>query len=267
MQLSYIDIHSHLQFRDFDNDREEVIARMVEKKVGAIVVGTDFYSSKEAISLAEKNKNIFATVGLHPNDNKKEIFNFDEYKKLAQEKKVVAIGECGLDYFRNDSSEEKDRQKKIFEAHIDLAVSENLPLMIHVRDAGPNDSVVRAHDDAIKILELKKILHGDKLRGNIHFFSGSLEEAKKYFDLNFTISFAGVITFTNDYDDVIKNSPIEMIMAETDAPFVAPVPHRGKRSEPIYATEVVKKIAEIRGEDFETVRTILLENTRRIFKL
>jgi len=255
---NYFDIHSHLQFRDFNKDRNDVIVRMGEKKVGTIVVGTDLVSSKEAIDLAEKNKNIFATIGLHPNDNKKEIFNLDEYRKLAQEKKVVAIGECGLDYFRNSSSEEKDRQEKIFESHIDLAVSENLPLMIHVRDA---------HDDVIKILESKKVLCGDKLRGNIHFFSGSVEEAKKYFDLNFTISFTGVITFTNDYDDVIKNSPIEMIMAETDSPFVAPDPFRGKRNEPTFVTEVVKKIAEIKGEDFETVRTILLENTNRVFKL
>jgi len=182
---------------------------------------------------------------------------------LATHPKVVAIGECGLDYFRSQSSrsksnlgeepagdgerfdlaggsltseKERERQKQIFEAQIKLAVSEDLPLMIHCRDA---------HKDVLEILESYKKESGEKLRGNIHFFSGDIDTAKKYFSLGFTISFTGVITFTDDYNDVIRNSPIENILAETDAPYVAPVPHRGQRNEPVYMKEVIKKIAVI----------------------
>jgi TatD DNase family protein len=271
--MKFIDIHSHLQLSDFENDREDIILKMKEKKVGTIIVGTDLESSKKAINISKQNKNIFATVGLHPNDNLEEDFSFEEYEKLTREKKVVAVGECGLDYFSRNlseeiSEEEKNRQKKIFEAHINLAEEKNLPLMIHVRDSIKKNKFKKsAHEDVIEILKSKKNIYKNNLRGNIHFFSGSREEAKKYFDLGFTISFTGVITFTKDYDEVIKNSPIEMIMAETDSPFVSPIPFRGKRNEPTNVIEVVKKIAEIKSEDFEKIRKKILENSKRVFSI
>ncbi len=271
--LKYFDIHSHLQLVDFENDREDIIAQMEKEKIGTIIVGTDFVSSEKAVRIAKKNKNIFASVGLHPNDNLEEKFSFEKYEKLIEEKKVVAVGECGLDYFsRNEaeeiSVEEKKRQKKILELQIDLAVRKNLPLMIHVRDAFKKNKFEKsAHEDMLEILKFKKKLYKNNLKGNIHFFSGNIKESKKYFNLDFTISFTGVITFTKDYDNVIKNSPIEMIMAETDSPFVSPVPFRGKRNEPLNVEEVVKKIAEIRGENFEKVRNKILENTHRIFSI
>jgi len=255
--MKYFDIHSHLQFSQFDSDREEVLARMKKDGVGSIVVGTDFQTSKSAIELSGKEENIFATVGLHPNDNKKEIFDIEKYRALATQPKVIAIGECGLDYFRApDTTGEKERQKNIFEDHVELAISLDLPLMIHCRDA---------HEDVLELLSLKKKKYGEKLRGNIHFFAGDMETAKKYFDLGFTISFTGVITFTNDYNDVIKNSPIENILAETDSPYVAPVPYRGQRNEPVYVKEVVKKIASVRGESEDKIRESLLLNTKRVF--
>jgi len=257
--MKYFDIHSHLQFSQFDSDREEVLARMKKDDVGSIVVGTDFETSKFAIELSGKEENIFATVGLHPNDNKKEIFDIEKYRALATQPKVVAIGECGLDYFRApDTTGEKERQKNIFEGHIELAVSLDLPLMIHCRDA---------HIDVLRILSSKKEEYGEKLRGNIHFFSGDLDTAKKYFDLGFTISFTGVITFTDEYNEVIKNSPMENILAETDSPYVAPVPYRGQRNEPVYVKEVVKKIASIRGEKEDKIRKATLYNTNRIFHI
>ena len=259
MKLKYIDIHSHLQFPQFDKDREEVLACMKKNGVGAIVVGTDWSSSKKAVELAEAHENLWASVGLHPNDNTKEIFNFDAYKKLAENKKVIAIGECGLDYFRCKKGQgEKERQEVLFKSHIRLAVQTNLPLMLHIRDA---------YCDAIEILKESKKIHGDKLRGNVHFFAGNQNIARSFFKLGFSISFTGVITFAKDYDDAIKSAPIDMLMAETDAPYVAPLPHRGKRCEPIYVREVVRKIAEIRGEEAEKVRTRFIDNFKSQFNI
>lgn len=262
MPVQFIDVHSHIQDPAFDADRGEVLARMKEKSVAALVVGTDYEMSQKAVALAELHENLYATIGLHPTDNHQETFRADEYKKLAESenaKKVVAIGECGLDYFRlapEKAREENKRQSEIFEAQIELAVSLNLPLMLHCREA---------HEDMLDILGAKKKEHGERLRGNVHFFSAGKDIAKQYLDLDFTLSFTGVITFARDYDEALKYVPLGGIMAETDCPYVAPVPYRGKRNEPIYVEEVVKKIAEVRGEVFEKVREAVVENARRVF--
>ncbi|GMQ95375.1 MAG: TatD family hydrolase [Patescibacteria group bacterium] len=253
----FFDIHSHINDARFDDDREEVIGRMKKEGVWSIVVGTDLPSSKEAVRLAGSHENLFASVGLHPNDNKAEVFDADAYKALAREPKVVAIGECGLDYFRGgDTEDEKKRQKELFVRQVDLAAASDVPLMIHVRDA---------HADVLDILSSKKKGYGDNLRGNIHFFSGSHETAKKYFNLDFSVSFTGVITFTGDYDEAVQNAPLSMILSETDSPYVAPIPHRGERNEPSYVKEVVKRIAEIRGEDHEDIAKALVDNALRVF--
>ncbi|MBI2047961.1 MAG: TatD family hydrolase [Parcubacteria group bacterium] len=254
----YFDIHSHIQFPQFSKDKNEVLQRMEENEVGALIVGVDAKSSELAIKEVAEKENLFATVGLHPNDVFKESFNVEQYTELARHKKIVAIGECGLDHFRIKNQELRIKQKDILEKHIALAVLLNKPLMIHCRDA---------HDDLIDILQSKKNEHGEKLRGNIHFFTGTKEIAKKYFDLDFTISFTGVLTFTHEYDEVVKYAPLNMIMSETDCPFAAPVPYRGQRNEPVYVVEVVKKIAEIRREDFEKVRNALISNVFRCFKI
>lgn len=261
MSFNYIDIHSHLQMPEYDSDREAVLARMKEAGVGTIVVGVDYESSKQAVEMAEKNENIYACVGLHPKDNTTEVFDTEAYKKLVQNPKVVAIGECGLDFFRleGDSGkveEIKAKQKKLFIQQIELAIEADKPLMLHCRDA---------YREVLDILTPYKKQAGEKLRGNVHFFAGDVVIAREFIDLGFTVSFTGVITFARNYDEVIRSIPLESILSETDAPFVAPVPYRGKRNEPVYVIEVVKKLAEIRGEDLETVRIQLLENTKRVF--
>lgn len=242
---------------------------MEDEGVGVLVVGVDAKSSELAIREVVEKDYLFATVGLHPNDVFKESFDISYYRELAKNKKVVAIGECGLDFFRTKPEKEKiQKQKEVLEAHIALAVELNKPLMIHCRDPlRRGGGEASAHDDLIDILKSKKKEHGDMLLGNIHFFTGTKEIAKKYFELDFTISFTGVLTFTHDYDEVVKYAPLDMIMSETDCPFAAPVPHRGERNEPVYVIEVVKKIAEIRGEDFGIVRGALVENARRVFAL
>ena len=265
MAPKYFDIHSHIQFPEFSKDKEAVLKRMENELVGALVVGVDSKSSALAIQEAEQREYLYTTVGLHPNDVSKEEFDVARYRELAKHKKVVAIGECGLDFFRTKPEKEKiKKQKEVLEAHIALAIELDKPLMLHCRDA---------HYDLIDILQSKKKEYGEELRGNIHFFTGSKEIAQKYFDLNFTVSFTGVLTFTHEYDEVVQYAPLNMIMSETDCPFAAPVPYRGQRNEPIYVIEVVKRIAEIRlpaqagKEDFETVQGALADNTRRVFDI
>jgi len=251
----YFDAHSHLNDQQFSEDYAPALFRMREACVWSIVVGTDKIMSEKAVFLANENEGIFASIGLHPTDNDGEIWNDAFYRELAKNKKVVAIGECGLDYSRVP---EEKRQKALFETQLEFAVSHGLSLMIHCREA---------HADLLDMLASKKKEHGEKLRGNIHFFSEGIETAKKYFDLDFTISFTGVITFTHDYDEAVKYAPLDRILSETDSPYVAPVPYRGKRNEPIYVQEVVKTIANIRNEDPETVRIALVENTLRTFNI
>lgn len=267
--MKYFDAHTHVNFAAFDGDREDVITRAKEAGVAMNVVGTQRETSASAIALSQKFENVYATIGLHPihttksyHDEKElgdggkaftsrgEVFDAKAYEALAMNEKVIAIGECGLDYYRCDEST-KEVQKKVFIEHIELANQLNKPLMLHIRNA---------YDDALEILKGHA-----RVKGDTHFFAGDWATGKKFLDLGFTLSFTGVLTFTNDYDEVVRNAPLDMILSETDAPYVAPVPHRGKRNEPAYVLEVVRAIARIRGEDVEKVRDQLFQNARRVF--
>lgn len=264
----FFDIHAHVNDARFNEDRNEALQRMREREVWAIMVGTDQKSSQGVAQMASFSESgVYASVGVHPIDDRDESFNEAFFAELASSPRVVAVGECGLDYSRladvEDIALEKKRQRELFLAQVDFALAQNLPLMLHVRDS--DKSIADAHQDVLDILSDRKKIAGDKLRGNVHFFSQTIEIARKYFSLDFTASFTGVITFSRDYDEVVRLSPLDKIMSETDCPYVAPAPYRGKRNEPIYVEEVVKKIAEIRGEDFETVRATLVQNALRVF--
>jgi len=261
--MKYIDIHSHLGFEDYGADKAEVINRMKESGVGTIAVGADLSTSIEAVKVANEFENVWACIGQHPTHKPEEIFEEKDYEELVKNPKVVAVGECGLDYFFRDQKiisdklkveSYKERQKEIFIKQIEFAIKHDKPLMLHIRDA---------FDDAYDILKL----YQGKVRGNVHFFTGKLETAQKFIEIGFTISFVGLITYVQDFDKIIKAVPLASLQAETDAPYVAPVPHRGERNEPSYVIEVYKKIAQIRGEDPELVRLQLLENARRVFRV
>lgn len=278
----FFDIHSHVNFRDFDSDRSEVIQRALSAGVWMINVGSNLEDSKKAIEIAEKyDEGVYATVGVHPTDNLEVELplgsSTSKLRDLAQHPKVVAIGECGLDYavFARERSEllqkrasaeaesegglvlaEKERQKELFKQQIELAIELDKPLMIHCRNS---------HEDVTKTLEEYKC---EKLRGNLHFFAGSLDDAQKYFSLDFSISFTGVITFSKySHTEDLKKIPLDKIMIETDAPFVAPVPYRGKRNEPFYVIETAKKMAEIRGVPIEEIAKATTENALKLFKI
>lgn len=279
MHYALFDAHAHLHDTKYDTDREEIIASMKSYGVGAITVGTDKKESASALALAEKHEHIFASVGLHPADNVTEEFDADYFKDLAKSKKVVAIGECGLDYyyietfFERDQKEkgltwnkdaEADRQKRIFEEQIDLAVELNLPLMLHGR---PSKGSMDAYEDMLHMLENAKKKYGSRLRGNAHFFVGNIDIAKRFIDIGFTMSFSGVITFTKDYDDVVRFLPPTMILAETDSPYATPAPFRGERNDPLKVQEIVARIAVLRSEPMEVMRVQVLENIKRVFEV
>lgn len=251
----YFDIHSHLNFPDYEKDWDEVIARLQETKTHTIVVGTDYESSKKAVELADKYEEIYACIGVHPVDNPSRVFEREKFEELVKHPKVVAIGECGLDFFHVGKGFDFERQKKLFLDQIEFAIAHGKPIMIHARDA---------YSEILEILEPLKQVHGDRLKGNVHFFAGNWSIAERFIKIGFTISFTGVITFATQYDEVIKKAPLDFIMAETDAPYVSPAPYRGKRNEPSYVQEVVKRIAELRGEDLEEVRQALVNNALRM---
>jgi len=263
MIVRYIDTHCHLQVMQYASDRKKIIARMRDEGIAAIVVGDDIESSKEAVVLAEKYEHLFAAVGIHPDRAKQENFDEGIFRKLTKHPKVVAVGECGLDYFRSSSDEAKNMQKELFRKHIALAIEFNKPIVIHARSGkGTND----AYQDLIALLKEAKT-KSPNLRGVVHFFSGTNDEAEALFALDFSISFTAVITFARDYDVVIRSVPFANILSETDAPFVAPASRRGKRNDPLAVIDVVRQIAQLRGEDFEAVRQMLLANAECLFAL
>ncbi len=256
--MKFFDSHCHLQLSQFDTDRDAVLTRMKEGSVGGIIIGTDLSTSKSGLELAKQHDFLWAAVGLHPNDNLEEEFDTKAFEDLARDSKVVGIGECGLDYFRSGGTpEEKVAQQKRFEAQIGLALTVDKPLIIHCRNA---------HEDMLEILNAQKKAHPE-LKIIIHFFTATGELAQKYLDLGCYLSFPGPITYTDMYDESIRVAPLDKILSETDSPFAAPMPFRGKRNEPVYVEHTVAKIAAIKNLSVEEVGEQIIRNSEKIFNL
>ena len=257
--MEFIDTHCHLNDEKFSADLDEVVKRAKNFGVNRIInFGDTLKSSAQVVKLAETFDGMYAGVGVHP----EEIENFDENKsvekivELAANKKVVAIGEIGLDYYWEKNSDIRLAQQKIFVRQLDIARQLNLPVCIHERDA---------HGDALKILKSE----GKNLRGVLHCFSGSLEMAREVWKLGWLIGIDGPLTFKNSakLPEIVKAAPREMILLETDAPYLAPMPNRGKRNEPAYLVDVAKKLAELRGEELEDVAAYTTENAERLYEI
>lgn len=259
-----IDTHAHLDFKEFDPDRDEVIRRAYAGGVEKIInVGCNLERSRDSIELARKYKNIYASIGVHPHDvgkYKKERMK-DELEKLIQSNKVVAIGECGLDYYRLEKEEDKEKQKEFFKIQLEIAYNKGVPLIIHCRDA---------FNDLLEILKDSKFKNPNSKQGVTHCFSGNRQIARQFLELGFLISFTGSITYTKPEGEllkVVKEVPLEKIMIETDCPYLAPVPHRGERNEPLYVKYIAEKIAEVKGIDLEEVKRKTTENAKWLFGL
>ncbi len=249
-----IDSHAHLELEEFDKDRDEVIERAKEAGVGAIVVvGIDLADSKKAVALARRYPMVYATVGVHPHDAAAVTQEtYEELRTLAGEDKVVAYGEIGLDFFRNRSPREV--QIKRFGEQLDLSVELGLPVIIHDRDA---------HNETLEMLKI----HKGKLHGVVHCFSGDYEMARQCIDLGYYISIPGTITYKKSdvLRNVVRNIPLERLLVETDAPFLAPEPKRGKRNEPAFVFHTARRVAEIRGTLYDAVASTTAQNARELF--
>jgi TatD DNase family protein len=249
-----IDTHAHLNFKDFDDDRDEIIKKCQQKNVGIVNIGVNYESSKEVIVLAENYENCWAIVGIHPHDAcPPECFDvIKTFGGLANHPRVVGIGECGLDYeFCEDDLGKQKQQQEIFIQHLKLAQEANKPIVIHSRRLFP------------EILEIVKKY--PKVGGVLHCYMGRWSYAEEYLKLGYYLSFTGLITYARDYDKVIKNCPLDRILIETDSPYLSP--DRKTRNTPLNVELVAQKIAEIKGISFEGVAEQTTKNAQKLFNI
>jgi len=274
----FIDTHCHLHFPAFDAERDAVLMRMREKHVAAITVGTSIRTSEEGIRFAEKHDDIWATVGYHPehltssyhdaSEGPSDAFDPTEIARLASSSsKAVAIGETGLDFFRidtdRDHTDARRMQEDALRQHISIAHDLHKPIVIHCRDAFQRLAEIVQEEQTA----------GRRVEGVVHCFTGSWEHARPLLDLGLHLSFTGIITFPPKKSDdperqmhrVIERMPIERLLIETDAPWLAPVPHRGEKNEPAYVELVARKIAELRGTSLDDIARHTTENARKLF--
>jgi TatD DNase family protein len=252
-----IDSHAHIHFKDFEGKIDEVLARAREAGVGAIVnVGTDLASSREVVAIADRHPDIFAVVGVHPHDvAKMGAGDLEALRELAQHPKVVAIGEVGLDYYYEHSPREVQQER--LADFVRLAREAGKPLVIHCRDA---------FEDCFRIFDEERAW---EVGGVFHCYTGDAKTAAFIAQKGFYVSFSGIVTFKKSLavQEAARTVPEDKILIETDCPFLAPEPHRGKRNEPAYVRLVAEKVASLRGMETERISAVTSENTKALFRL
>jgi len=260
MSASLIDSHCHLDRLDlkpFDNNIANALANAQQHDVKAMLnVCIDLEHFSDVLDIAEAHSNVYASVGVHPNETDGKDPEIDELVALSDNKKIIAIGETGLDYFRTKGSD-LEWQRTRFRNHIEASKQTKKPLIIHMRDAT---------DDTLKIMQDEK---AEQAGGVMHCFAEDWEVAQRALDLGFYISFSGIVTFKNALalKEVAKNVPIDRMLVETDSPYLAPVPYRGKPNQPAYVKNVAECIAELRDEPYEIIAEKTTENFYRLFSL
>lgn len=262
------DSHAHLNFQDFNDDWEDIAKDCLAHDIWVTNVGSQFETSKKGIEIAEKfDTGMFAAVSLHPihvegSKFHPEKFIPEDYAKLIESsKKVVAVGETGIDFFHDDSNFEK--QVEVFKQHIDLAKKYDLPLILHGRDSRDGSrSAYTAMLEVFSEYELPK-------KGVIHCFGGSVADAKGFTDIGFKVGFTGIVTFdkTGKLAEVVHSLSLDQMLIETDCPYLAPEPYRGKRNQPQYVEYVARKIAEIKGVEYDEVAKVTTENAKKLFNV
>ena len=249
------DTHAHYDSRQFNADRDEVLSGLKERGVALVVnPGCDIPTSRMAVAIAEKHPFVYAAVGFHPEELEgAELSDLEEIRALAAHKKVVAIGEIGLDYYWVKDEEGRQKEREFFRAQLELARELDLPVIVHDREA---------HGDTMDIVR-----EYPGIRGVFHCYSGSAEMAAELVKLGWMISFTGVLTYKNARKAVEAAAviPLERLMIETDAPYMAPEPHRGKRNDSGYVRHTCEKLAEIKGISLEECARITMENGLRFF--
>ena len=252
-----VDSHAHLGMPQFNGDRQEVIRRAIDNGVERIfTVGTDIEGCRKAIEIARDNERVFAIIGIHPHHARHvDESTYSNLKSLSNDSRVKAIGEIGLDFFRNLSP--RETQMASFREQIHLARELGLPIVVHARDAQK------------EVLTILREEGARETGGVLHCFSGGYEIAKSCLDLGLFLSVPGTITFKNSsrLRADVKKIPLDRILLETDCPFLAPMPFRGKRNEPAYVKIIASKLAEVKGMDFDEVARITSRNAQTVFRL
>lgn len=293
-----IDTHAHVNFRSFKDDAKETLQRALDNGTWVINVGSQIDTSRQAVELANQfNEGVYAVVGLHPEHthsqyvdeeetsfkSREEVFNYEAYKKLAINEKVVGIGECGLDYYRlpeeGDIEAVKQKQKAAFRAQIQLAKELNKALAIHSRPAKGSEELF---DDILEILDeelppspslIKEGVSAKNAAGEfrfeVHSFTGSPSALQKFLDRGAYVSFNGIITFdkTGNMEQLVKLAPLDRIILETDCPYLTPVPNRGKRNEPSFVKFTAAKVAQIKNVSMEEIANATTINAKKLFKI
>ena len=293
VHVPIFDTHSHINFNAYKNDADEVIRRSLVNDVWMINIGSQYETSKKAMEIAEKyEKGVYAAIGLHPinletglvkikkdleeieSQVREEDFDYKKYKELARSKRVVAIGEIGLDYYWKPKTKRKlelfkEKQRTVLSQQLNLAEELSLPVIFHCR---------MAHQNLIEILKSKiknftsldmKLSNGarkSKIEGVIHCFTGTTEQLNEYLEMGFYLGFNGII-FKLGLDEIIKKVPLDKILIETDCPYLAPPPYQGQRNEPLYLKYVAKKIAELKNITLEEIIKITTQNAKKLFKI
>ncbi len=280
MSIQLIDTHSHVHFEAFAADVDDVLARARTAGVAMVAVGTLQKTSIEAVALANAHADVWAAVGLHPNNihfilpsedegSGHEDFDYDFYRDLARDPHVVAIGETGMDAYRIpegfDRVQVLEQQEKIFRRHLDLCNELDKPVIIHCRDT--HDQVTRVLTEYINAGKLARC-------GIMHCFTGTAEQASTYVQLGMYISIPGIITFPpkkteseNSLGAVVRVVPRDRLVVETDCPYLTPVPHRGERNEPSYVRYTAEAVAQIWGISFDEAASQTTENAKAVFQL
>jgi len=278
-----IDTHAHLNFDAFEKDADEVIRRSLDEGVWMINVGSNFETSKKAVEIAQKYPNgIFVSVGLHPinldtglvkmkkdeieGSNFEKEFDYEKYKNLARSEKVVAIGEIGLDYYWKPKTTKKkeifkQKQKDLLLKQLKLAEELNLPVIFHCRVA---------HDDLIEIVSEQLTANNKQIRGVMHGFVGTLEQLQKYLKIGFYIGYNGIIFKKIEginFEENIKNTPLDKIFIETDCPYLSPPSVGGERNEPIHVKYVAEEIAKMKNISLDKIVKTTTQNARQLFKI
>jgi TatD DNase family protein len=262
----FVDSHAHLEMEQFDSDRSAMLQRAQDAGIETILAigsGTGPGSLDCAIQLAHQHDFIYATIGIHPHEAKlASDSDFEEMSQLAKRPKVIAWGEIGLDYFYDHSP--RDVQRRVFLKQLQLAQAAKLPIVIHCR---PSDQSEDAWEDCLGLLQEHWAPRG--LGGILHCFTGTWAHAQSALDMGFMISFAGNVTFPKGQQirEAAKQTPLDRMLIETDSPFLAPVPHRGKRNEPAYVKEVARQLGELRGLSTEDIGLQTAKNFYRFFSL
>ncbi len=263
---SLTDTHCHLYFNDYDEDRPAVLERAWEAGLEHILVpGIDLETSRAALMLAEAHPAVYAAVGVHPNSALSwQADTLEALRQLAAHPRVVAIGEIGLDYYRQHAPHAL--QREVFRQQVRLAAQAGLPVVVHVRNAGPGERACLA--DVLQILQELRPELPDEGPGVIHSFSGNPQEAARALDLGFYLGFTGPVTFkkAEDLRQVVAGVPLERILIETDGPFLAPHPHRGRRNEPAYVRYIAETIGQVLGKPVGMIADATAQNAARLFR-